>query len=126
MSLPSRFKPAKLAGFVAALLCVVFLSATSPALSELVVEVPGVNEKNSQQVHTALASRPGVYVNGFCQERKMFLLLVDRTRQPDDEFLQQLMHRFQLEYHVKESCTIAQVRDLCGMGAGNESTNSPQ
>lgn len=126
MNLPLLKFPARLAGMLAAFVCVVLFSANSTAMSELVVEIPGVNEKNQMQIHTALASTPGVFVNGYCEERRMFLLLVDRTRQANDEFLEKRMHHFQLEYHVKESCTIAQVRELCGMGSGSESTNSPQ
>ncbi|MCA6364071.1 MAG: hypothetical protein IM638_13605 [Bacteroidetes bacterium] len=126
MKIISCFSPAALAGFCIVCISLFSLSATPPALSELVVETPRVNEKNQLQVQTALASSPGVFVNGYCEERKMFLLLINRTQQPDNLFLDQLMHRFQLEYHVKESCTIAQVRELCGMRTGNESTNSPQ
>ena len=126
MKIPLCLQPASLAGVLVVSLCVVFFSATTPVMNELVVETPGVNEKNRQQVYTALSARPGVVVNGYCEDRRMFLLLIDRTRQPDNAFLEQLMHHFNLEYHVKEACTIAQVRELCGMGTGNESTNSPQ
>jgi hypothetical protein len=126
MLFPSYLFRVRLTGLFIVLISVVFFSASTPALSELVVETPRVTEKNQLLLQNALASSPGVFVNGYCEERKMFLLLIDRSQQPDNVFLDELMHRFQLEYHVKEACTIAQVRELCRMGTGNESTNSPQ
>ncbi|MCU0433373.1 MAG: hypothetical protein MUC87_07975 [Bacteroidia bacterium] len=107
-------------------MCLSFRTPSSSAFSELVIEVPKVTVKNYSLLETALAASPGVFVNGYCEERKMFLLLIDRSRQPDNSFLDQLLHNMELEYHVKESCTIAQVRDLCGMGTANQSTTSPQ
>ncbi len=107
------------------LLCVILSMAfTPPVLEELIVQVPKISEKNQPLITSMLAQNNGVSVNGYCKEQTIFLLMVDRNRQPGNEFLQTVFHQFQLEYHVKESCTIAQVRELCGMPASNTTTPS--
>ncbi|MGL5890395.1 MAG: hypothetical protein ACRC3B_10945 [Bacteroidia bacterium] len=115
------FKPIR----VGVLLLLVMLStaSTPSSLEELIVEVPKISEKNQLFISAELLLQNGVSINDYCSEKKMFLLIVDRNRQPGNEFLQTVFHQHELEYHVKENCTIAQVRELCGMPENNNQNN---
>jgi hypothetical protein len=87
-----------------------------PVLSELIVEIPAVTGKNELTVRTRLSAVPGVYFNGYCENRKIYLLRIDRNVQPNNDFLDNILHNdFQFSYFIKEDCTIEQVRTLCDM-----------
>lgn len=106
------------------LFTILSMAFTPPVTDELIVQVPKISEKNQPLISAALFRQNGVSVNGYCGDQHIFLLIVDRNRQPDNEFLYTIFHQYQLEYHVKESCTIAQVRELCGMPATNSTNQS--
>lgn len=91
-----------------------------PVLDELIVEIPGVTGKTELTVRTRLSGVPGVYFNGYCENRKIYLLRIDRNIQPNNDFLDNVLHNdFQFSYFVKEDCTIEQVRTLCDMPASS-------
>jgi hypothetical protein len=115
------FKPIRIGALL--LMVMLTMSFSPPALQELIVQVPKISEKNQPNIAATLVQQNGISVNGYCGEQKIFLLLVDRSRQPGNEFLHTVFQQYQLEYHVKESCTIAQVRAMCGMPANNSSPN---
>jgi hypothetical protein len=117
---------------LALLLSVVMLCAFIPApptvLEEVIVQVPGTTDKNKTDIRTRLTAIPGVYVNGYCETLQIYLIRVDRAQQPGNDFLETVFHdHYQLSYYIKESCTIAQVRTMCGMPAeGSDPAQNPQ
>ncbi|MCA6364073.1 MAG: hypothetical protein IM638_13615 [Bacteroidetes bacterium] len=116
----------------ALLLSVTMLFAFVPAppvvLEEVIVQVPSTTNKNVTDIRTRLTAIPGVYVNGYCEDLQIYLIRVDRALQPGNSFLETVFHdHYQFSYYIKESCTIAQVRTMCGMPAeGTDPAQNPQ
>lgn len=116
----------------ALLLSVVMLCAFTPpspvVLEEVIVQVPAANAKNIADIRSRLTSFPGVYVNGYCESLQIYLIRVDRAQQPGNNFLEAVFHdQYQFSYYIKESCTIEQVRSMCGMPAeGSDPAQNPQ
>ncbi|MGL5888930.1 MAG: hypothetical protein ACRC3B_03555 [Bacteroidia bacterium] len=95
-----------------------------PVLDELIVEIPNLSAKTESAIRARFTSAPGVYFNGYCEIRKIYLLRIDRSVQPNNDFLENILHNdYQYSYFVKEDCTIEQVRVICNMpssSAGSE------
>jgi hypothetical protein len=105
-----------------------FVPAPPPVLEEVIVQVPATNNKNKTDIRSRLTSFPGVYVNGYCESLQIYLIRVDRSQQPGNDFLEAVFHNhYQFSYYIKESCTIEQVRTMCGMPAeGTDPAQNPQ
>ncbi|MCU0433371.1 MAG: hypothetical protein MUC87_07965 [Bacteroidia bacterium] len=104
------------------LFAVLFSSFTPPpvVLEEVIVQIPGATQKTQADIRTRFASVQGVYVNGYCESLKIYLIRVDRSLQPDNAFLETVLHdQYQLSYFIKAGCTIEQVRTMCGMPASD-------
>jgi hypothetical protein len=98
-----------------------------PVLNELIVEVPGVTGKTELAIRARLSAVPGVYFNGYCENRKIYLLRIDRSVQPNNDFLDTIFHNdYQFSYYVKEDCTIEQVRTLCDMPSSSSDSEQNQ
>jgi hypothetical protein len=76
--------------------------AKSQNNSELIIQAPGVNEKNFTSVKQQLASINGVSLSGFCNSEKFFLLTIDRNILPDNSSIEVVFRNSQLEYFYKE------------------------
>ncbi|HTF02559.1 MAG TPA: hypothetical protein VK826_00980 [Bacteroidia bacterium] len=90
---------------------------------EFILQVNELNEKNLDQVRTAIESGGGMMYKGYCPKLKVVMYLINREEHPDNSFLDKLT-TLSFTYQIKEG-TIAQVCAECGMtpeGGTNQET----
>lgn len=92
------------------------------AYEELIIQIPGINDKNQHTVSQALVANKGVVYKGYCSTYQVMMILVDRDQQPTNRFLEETMHTVALDFFIKEGTTIAQMYTDCGMDP-NPNTN---
>lgn len=90
------------------------------SLKELVIEIPGMNMKNENDVRTSIGKYDGVTFKGYCQSKNVLMYVIDRDVQPDNNFIDLALQPFGLTYVVKSGSTIQQVSEACGINTQSE------
>jgi len=100
---------------------------TPPASNyqELIIQIPKLNEKNTEDVKVTILNEGGILFLGYCEKMKVMMFKVDRTVHPDDRFLDNVLVTMGLPYSIKQG-TVAQVRTACEMPAEADPTQSGQ
>jgi hypothetical protein len=88
---------------------------SNPHYEELVIEMPGINSKNENDIRTSLDSVSGVYYNSFCEQKKIMMFYVDRDVQADNSFLDNVLMPQGMVYYIKEGVSIKQIEYDCGI-----------
>jgi hypothetical protein len=88
-------------------------SAKAQSTDELIIQVPGISEKNFEEVLRALTSLNGISYSGFCISEKCFFLVVDRAVSPDNTDLTTKIKSLQLDFDVKEGVAINKAINNC-------------
>lgn len=124
-----------LAGFLLTLSLISFSSFTrsnestiinATTVEELLIQVPKSNAKNQLSIESAIIATKGVEYKGYCSSLQVYMMLVDRSVQSNDLFIEQIMKNEGLDFYVKEGATIAAVKATCGMHENTTPQNSQQ
>ncbi|MCK6641271.1 MAG: hypothetical protein L6Q81_14420 [Bacteroidia bacterium] len=124
-----------LAGFLLTLSLISFSSFTrsnestiinATTVEELLIQVPKSNAKNQLSIESAIIATKGVEYKGYCSSLQVYMMLVDRSVQSNDLFIEQIMKNEGLDFYVKEGATIAAVKTTCGMDENTAPQNSQQ
>lgn len=124
-----------LAGFLLTLSLISFSSFTrlnesnvinATTVEELLIQVPKSNAKNQLSIETAIMATKGVEYKGYCNSMQVYMMLVDRSVQANDLFIEQIMKNEGLDFYVKEGATISTVKSACGMEVNTTPQNSQQ
>lgn len=87
--------------------------AKAQSTEELIVQLPGISEKNFADVAYALSKITGVVNNGYCNSTKCFFLVIDRNINPDNSGVVSKIKSLEFDFHVKEGVTIQKAIDDC-------------
>lgn len=88
--------------------------SAAPAYKELIIQVPGMNEKSMAEVRKSLEDGGGMVFRGHCNDLDVLLYLVDVNVHADYNFIGEALQPFSLTYLLKEG-TIADMQARCGI-----------
>jgi hypothetical protein len=91
-------------------------SSAAPVYKELIIQVPGMNEKSVIEVRKSLEDGGGMVFRGHCDDLDVLLYLVDVNVHADYAFINDALQPLSLTYLLKEG-TIADMQTRCGIDA---------
>ena len=96
------------------------------SVDELIVQVPNSNDKNRGSIERAIIASKGVEYKGYCSSLHVYMMLVDRSVQANDLFIEQIMKAEGMEYYLKVGTTIETIKASCDMHDNTSPQNSEQ
>jgi hypothetical protein len=101
-------------------------NVVATTVEELIIQVPKSTAKNQAAIESAIIASKGVEFKGYCSSLQVYMMLVDRSVQANNQFVEDIMKSQELDFYIKEGSTIAGVKAACGMDANDQPQNSQQ
>lgn len=94
---------------------VTIVAQQNPVYEEVIINIPGLTEKNYVVISQELEAMKGVQYRGYCRTFNIMMFVVDRTVQEDNFFIEDYLHERNMAFSVKEGATISRMYEECGM-----------